>query len=499
MIKEFLSFSFLVLLFLLTCLNAFGQDSAYKITVKLDNFDQDSLFLGYHFAEKQYIKDSIAINDDGVFVFEGDEALKCGIHLLILPPNNSYMQLLIDQDQEFSLSTDAKEAVKNMSFEGSELNTRFYEYLNFLGGKGPEAKAINEKIAAAKEAGKDSKAEEEMLNKINTEVDAFQKQVIEQNEGNLLATIIKGSRDIDLPEFDDSEEGKKARYYYIKQHWFDNVDLADPCILRTSLFQKKIDTYLKNLTPQHPDSISQSLDRILTLAEPNEETYRHLLVKFLNQFAKSKIIGMDKVYVHLALDYYKAGKAPWTDEESLTKIIDNAERLVPILIGETAPDINLPVLDIEGTLAAKDHESEHRRFKFQDTLSLHNIDSRFTILYIWSPDCGHCKKATPKMIETFDKLKDKGVTMYAICHRTYKDTPSCAEYIDENPGMLKWINLNDPYFKSKYNVKYDVKSTPQLYILDENKEILLKRVGADQLEEVMESLFSKEELRKNTK
>ncbi len=477
-----------------------AQDSGYKITVNLEEFDRDSLFFGYHFAEKQYIRDTVTINDEGNFVFEGDEALKCGIYLIVMPPNSSYFQLLIEDDQQtISLKTNAKNAVKNMKITGSKENVRFYEYLNYLGMQGPKAKELGSQIEEARKMKKETAALEKKLNDINEEVNTYQLKTIEDNPGSLLGNIVKGSRDIDLPSFGDSPEEKKKRYYYIKEHWFDNVDLSDPCLLRSSILQKKIDTYLKNLTPQHPDSINVSLDRILKLAEPNEETYRHILVKYLNLYAKSKIIGMDKVYVHLALNYYKAGKAPWTDEEALAKITDDAEKLVPLLIGKIAPDIKVPVLDIEETLANKDNENEHKRFKFSDTLSLHGIESKYTILFIWSPDCGHCKKAMPKMIESMVKLKEKGVTMYAICHRTYKDTPSCAEFISEKPGMLEWINLNDPYFKSKYNLKYDVKSTPQLYILDEEKEILLKKVGADQLEEVMEELIAKEDIRKKNK
>ena len=467
MIKNILLKFFFALAIFLTASALFAQDGGFELKVKLDNFDRDSLFFGYHYAEKQYIKDTILINADGEFVYSGDEALKCGIHLVIMPPNNSYIQVLIDEDnQHFSLSTNAENAVKEMQVKGSDLNAKFYNYLNFLGEQGPKAKAANDKLKIAKEASQDTKALEAEIKSINEEVEKYQKETVKKNENTLLANIIRGSRDIEVPEFGDSPEEKKARFYYIKEHWFDNINLADPCLLRSSILTKKIDTYLKNLTPQHPDSISQSLDRILTLAEPNEETYRHLLVKYLNEYAKSKIIGMDKVYVHLGLNYYKAGKAPWTDEESLVKIVDNAEKLVPILIGKTAPDIEVPVLDIEGTLAVKDNENEHKRFKYSDTLSLHSIESKYTLLFIWSPDCGHCKKAMPKMIEAFDNVADEGVTMYAICHRTYKDTPSCAEFISENPGMLNWINLNDPYFRSKYNIKYDVKSTPQLYILD---------------------------------
>jgi len=478
-----------------------AQKDGYEIKVNLENFNSDTLFFGYHFGSKQYIKDTVAIDPTTKeFVFKGDESLDCGIYLVIMPPDNNYFQLLIDDnEQHFSVKTDALNPVKAMKVKDSKENKLFYEYMNFLSLQGPKAQEINEKIKTAKDKKEDSAALEQSLKDINTDVVAYQKGIISKSDG-LTSRIIKASMEIDVPEFGTDEESKKNRYYYIKKHWFDNIDLSDPCLLRSSVLQKKIDGYFKNLTPKHPDSIAISLDRVLKLAEPNEETYKYLLIKYLSEYAKSKIVGMDKVYVHLVKNYYKKGKAPWTDEEQLAKIIDDAEKLEPILIGKQAPEISIPELDIDSTLAVMKEENEHKRFKLKEKVALYDIDSLYTIVYIWSPDCGHCKKAMPKMIEVYDKYKDKGVAMYAICHRTYKDTPTCAEYIkNEEPGMLEWLNLNDPYFRSKYNVLYNVKSTPQLYILDHKKEIIMKRVGADQLGEVLEEIIANDKLKEQNK
>ena len=99
----------------------------------------------------------------------------------------------------------------------------------------------------------------------------------------------------------------------------------------------------------------------------------------------------------------------------------------------------------------------------------------------------------PDVIKFYEEYRNKGVKLYAICHKNYKDTPSCAEFIKERPEMMTWLNLNDPYFRSRYPQIYDVKSTPQVYILDENKEIISKRIGAEQLGEVMEQLMKMKE------
>jgi len=52
-----------------------------------------------------------------------------------------------------------------------------------------------------------------------------------------------------------------------------------------------------------------------------------------------------------------------------------------------------------------------------------------------------------------------------------------------------FFNVYDPYIRSKYKTVYDVQTTPQIFILNRNHEILMKRIGAEQLGEVMEQVM----------
>lgn len=472
----------------------FAQNG-YEINVNIEGFENDTLLLGYQYADKQYIKDTTLRTETG-FTFKGDEMLDCGMYLIILPPTNKYFQLLInDQDQVFSLATTEENPVKDVKIKGSDENEIFYSYLQFIGEQTPKAKKFSEEVNAAKAANKNADKQQAQLDKVNKEVEDYQLNLIEKYPQSLTARVVKTSREVKMPEFDlTNDEGKRKRYRFLKTHWFDNVDLSDPCLIRTSLLHSKVMTYLEKLTPQMPDSINLAIDEIIKAASGNEETKRHWLSTLLNKYANSKVIGMDAIYVHIIMNYYAKGEAPWVDPEKLIEMVDNADKTAPLLIGKIAPEIALPTLDIEGTIqAAKEEEDEHKKHKLGEKVSLHNLDSPYKVLFIWAPDCGHCKKSMPKMIEFYDKFESRGVKMYAICHQNYKKTPDCANFIQERPGMLKWINLTDPYFRSRYQSIYNVKSTPQIYILDDKNEILIKRIGSDQMEEVMEELMKRAE------
>jgi glutaredoxin-related protein len=48
---------------------------------------------------------------------------------------------------------------------------------------------------------------------------------------------------------------------------------------------------------------------------------------------------------------------------------------------------------------------------------------------------------------------------------------------------LDWINLADPHMRSNFRYEYNIETTPQLYILDEDKKIIAKKLDVEQIEE----------------
>ena len=484
----------LIPLFLFAINVSFAADG-HKITVKLDNYDKDTLLLGYHYGEKQYIRDTVILNSEGHFVFEGAEELDAGVYIMVMLPDNQFFQVLINSgDQHFSLTTDATAPAANMKINGSADNALFYNYMGFLADQRPKADGIKKKLEAEGANKEQLQAE---LESVNQGVVQYQKDLITNHSETLSAAFVKSYMETPLPEFQGSEqEVKIQRYHYYKAHYFDNINLGDNRLIRSPFLYQRVNYYMDKLTSQEPDSLKASVDYILGEAEGAEDTYKYFLVHFLNKYAQSKVVGMDAVYVHIAEQYYAKGKAPWTEEEQLKKIVDNAKTLKPILIGKIAPDIKMYEIDIEGTISAENDENEYKRWRAKRELTLHEVKSPYTVVFVWDPDCGHCKKSMPKMLEFYDNYKDKGVEVFAVCSKTYDGIVDCAKYIKEK-NMIKWINTVDPFLKSKYKQIYDIRSTPQIFILDENKKILSKRIGAEQLSEVMGKIMEFEEMKKN--
>ena len=106
------------------------------------------------------------------------------------------------------------------------------------------------------------------------------------------------------------------------------------------------------------------------------------------------------------------------------------------------------------------------------------------MLVFWTPSCGHCQKEIPLLDSVYNaSLKAKGVKVYAV--RTEDDPKQWQDFIAKN-HLEDWINVYDPNHYSDYRSKYDVYSTPVIYLLDENKKILGKKLDHSNIMQVIE-------------
>ncbi|HEX8039728.1 MAG TPA: thioredoxin family protein, partial [Chryseosolibacter sp.] len=106
---------------------------------------------------------------------------------------------------------------------------------------------------------------------------------------------------------------------------------------------------------------------------------------------------------------------------------------------------------------------------------------KYTILYIFDPDCGACKKETPKLVDFYSKTKFD-IEVFAVSADT-----SMAKMRDYIRDMhMKWITVNGPRtYVGPYQDLYDANTTPTLYVLDNRKMIIGKKIPSEKLEDFL--------------
>lgn len=456
----------LLFLFALSlCTVAYAQDS-YKITVNIEGYDQEMLTLANNILDKQYLVDTAYRADNGSYVFSSDtSSLPAGIYLVVTQPDNSYFQILVNEGKQilrFKTQVDDLGAVEAI---GDKDNQLFYEYLAYLDQQqkttAPVQKMLADSTITEAQRTKLTKA----MSLVDKEVKAFQDRLTTKNPHSFTAAIINTNRPLPPPDFSElaSEEARyEAQFRWLQEHYFDPIDLKDERLLRTPFLIQRLDYFVDRLHVQHPDSISIAIDKVLGKMNQTGEMFKYYVVHFTNKSAASNIVGMDAVYVHMVDNYYSNGRAYWANEEQLATMKKNADENRPLLIGKQAPDIQMKTRD------GKD-------------VSLYDVDAKYTILYFWAYDCGHCKKSTPLMSEFYQKWKDKGVEIFSICTKQ-SEIQKCWDYIDEKK-IADWMHVTDKYLR--FYKDYNIKSTPTIFVLDENKEIISKRLGAEQLDDLL--------------
>jgi thiol-disulfide isomerase/thioredoxin len=453
-------------------------EEIYKISGEIIGLQDSSVMLAYYFGGKQYATDTANVID-GKFTFEGNKELKGGMYMVVLS-ESKYFDLIISE-QKFSFSTKVNNLVSEMTFKNSKENPPFYEYLNFIVEMQKQVTPIRQQLESSE--GEKKKSLQIKANEIDEKVREYRSNFLVKNSDKFFSKIIIATTEIEIPESPLDSNGipdKNFPYLFYKKHFWDNIDFSDERMLRTPIFFSKMDQYLDKLTAKHPDSINISADILVGKSRANKEIFQYVVSYITSNYERSKIMGMDAVFVHMVENYYITDQCDWIDSTELVKIADRAQKIAPNLIGRKAAEF---------------HDFYGRPF-MKDTLgilhTLNEIEANYTVLVFFGPTCGHCKKEIPKIKNNVDSLISAGYDIKTFAVATEFDIAEWKNFInDQKTG--EWINVADinhddegnPVASSDWRDKYDIYSTPVIYLLDSEKKIVAKRITHTQISEII--------------
>ena len=462
---------FPLILLLLLSASGLGQlKYNHEITLTISGLRDSSVYLAYHFGDKQYIKDTVRLDSRGHGVFSGPESLPPGIYMIVLP-GRQYFEFLACDDQIFSVTCNYSDFYNTLRFTGTDENSSFIEYQKKWTSLQKQAQAISRRMQTNKQNSDSLILLGEMQKKQEVLMKSYLRSVINENGNNLLSVLVKSMLPVEVPEFripagtnNPDSVSWVRKYNYNKDHFFDNIDFTDERLLRTPILYARLDAFFRNVVIQYSDSINKEIDKIIRKCESNYKLFQFVSVYLFNHFRESEIMGHDAVMVKLADDIYLSGKADWTTKEFRDDLAKQVDLLRNNLIGMKAKD--LVMNSYKGTF-----------------VSLYDIEKDFTILYFWEPNCGHCKEATPKLKAYYEKAKGESVEVFAVCTTSNKE--EWAKYIEDN-GLI-WINGWDPDRKTYFDFYYNVQSTPIIYILDREKKIIAKKLSVEDIPSFIEN------------
>ncbi|MBK8504478.1 MAG: TlpA family protein disulfide reductase [Saprospiraceae bacterium] len=160
-----------------------------------------------------------------------------------------------------------------------------------------------------------------------------------------------------------------------------------------------------------------------------------------------------------------------------TTEIDNVEKQLArtqsqevIKVGQPAPDIALPNPDGQ-------------------IMKLSDLKGQVVLLDFWASWCGPCRRANPHVVQTYNKYKNKGFTVFSVSLDRPGQAEKWKQAIDQD--KLNWPNhVSDlRYWNSEPASVYGVRGIPKTFLIDKDGMIASTSVSPYELDATLEKLL----------
>ena len=420
----------ILLIFLLT-FAPFVLMSQVKIRVEIEDYHQTLYLLKYK-SDKSYIIADTAIYSSGQHVFCNATNYPEGIYILADSKQNPLFEMLIGKDQKFSIKVG--DLMKNDTYiiKGSKETSAYFDIYNKTNYNKLYIKALESEIKYFPDNIR-------KIDSIKLNHNKYLESIKIKDRNSFLRTYIEFNKEIIIPQ-----EYKSNSEQYIIDHYFDHISLRDVRILNTRLLKNKLDDYFNNyMSEQSTDVILQKIYYLIKKPTAGFRDYipqdLYKIRDYILWYLYSKYFDNDLIYIHLSDVYFSKLEINNLTQNIRNEIVKRADVLRKITIGSLAPTFTY--IDDEG-----------------NQIDLSKIDNKNTILFFYKPDCQKCIRE--KRILGLIKKRQENLT-------------------------ILYINISeDNYSKVSQDIinQYDIKTTPTIYVLDNDKRIIAKNIKAEDIE-----------------
>ncbi len=507
---------------LLVTLIFFGKaQKGYDIKINFKGCPDSTVYLARYFWDQVPISDSCVKIKNGKIRFTGDLALDKGVYILANQSRSSfYIQFIVDQNQNFTINMDNADLVNSQKSDDKQ-NEQFFTYVAYMTNKNKELSDTYEK-AKGKSKADSAKLVNDKGAALNSQIVKFENDFMTRNKGTFVYDLIKMKTEVyatDIPKASNGRPDSVYQYFYYKNHYFDNINLKDERSINTPFFAEKVKKYFDQMVPQHPDSVIKELDLLLAKCIPGSNIFNTLVGHFTYKFEQNKTISFDntgkcntyeKVFIHLADKYIVSGKTDgYYSAETIAKIKERVDILRNLQPGVKVPDLFMidttygrQVLKMGFDTARSSESVTYIYNQNSDKLSkmfrsMYDVKAKYTVLVFWAADCGHCQTEVPKLHKELQALKGKvDLKVYAV--QTKEELFDTWRKFLIDKQLTDFVHVFDPVHINALTLKerFDINATPVIYLLDRDKRIIGKKIGSDQVVDIVNNL---ERIEKNLK
>lgn len=214
--------------------------------------------------------------------------------------------------------------------------------------------------------------------------------------------------------------------------FWDGIEDFDGPTDMNPIMASQLDFYFDKLVAPLPDSIYLEIDRLVEKTRFNTKLRDFILWHLLDYYSHPEYLGHDQVFVFLYDQYFSKLEIKGLNNQNRQLIQQKADRLRKLALLNTAPN-----------------------FQLDDAIDLHSVQSEHIILFFYDHDCD-------------------------LCHQERKILDSVIMELPNIALLAIDMNSDDARFDTLFNL-YDIETTPLIYLLDNEKRIIAKKIRSEQI------------------
>ncbi|MFN0015464.1 MAG: redoxin domain-containing protein [Saprospiraceae bacterium] len=442
-----------------------------RIEVFIEGLQAGTARLVGTYGDQNYIADTTVVDATGHFVLRRQRPLQAGFYYFLLPGQKNFSVLLDKEDQFMTLRAKLPDIPGTMAVNGSVNTELLYRNTRYQSAQEPELNQLTQITRTNSANSPEYKQAKARQNQLLAERKAHLDTIFRENPNAFFTKFKTAGQNPEWPEYrkpnGDLDTLRNLNYY--REHFWDGVDFTDNRMLNTPVIFNKLKRYIVELTAQNPDSIIKVADPFVQRMMPYPEYFKFAVnwIGLNYENGKTKVMDGEAVMVHLIDKYITPENATWDTPENIGKLRKKIDEMKASLLGRKGLDVR--AMDING------------QYK-----SIYEMTAPLIVIFMFSPDCEHCREQAPEIQRIYEKWKNKGVDFYGIAVNTKEE--EWRKFV-KSSGFT-FTNVFDPTNRAIY-AKYFVDITPELYVLNKDRIIVGKNLAAGQLETVFEREMKK--------
>ncbi len=256
----------------------------------------------------------------------------------------------------------------------------------------------------------------------------------------------------ELPVVPAIYQSDQERAEYIAQHYWDKFDFSDTTLISNAdVTEQGFTDFVYLAGHLSPEVGTKAVSRMLDGAAVNSDMYTHFADVLADKYLYDPNSPMRNEDLYIAVLRHMIASDKLSDLEKI-RPRERLEMALKNRVGDKAADFTL-------------------RLAGGRTMRLYDVRAKYTLVFFNNPDCHTCAELIGQLSESAIVAPPSGALKVVMAYPD-EDIKAWEDHRKDIPAA--WINGYDASQTLRSRKLYDLKAIPALYLLDSDKNVIIK-------------------------